>query len=161
MSPTNGQESAGELNSPGWKLINDRWRWWDGEQYTGEWDGSQVIGRYGQSASRSRKPRPRASLSVSIIMVGLVLAAGLVMWWGTTRTEERPCEASAFTYTTVGGLWLPWLVLVVLVAFGSAISQEAAPGVRWVKVLAILGIVTAVVTFPGVAFFMGAANCSL
>ena len=161
MPSTGREKSAQAANSPGWKLINSRWLWWDGERYTAEWDGGQVIGHYGHSASQSCEPRRRASLFVSITMVGLVLAGCLVLWWGPTRTEERPCELSEFTYTTVGGLWLPWLLLVVLVVFGWEVSQEGAPGVRWVKLLAILGIVVAVVTFPGLAFFMGVANCSM
>mgnify|MGYP001818434522 FL=1 len=43
MSSTDGQGSESEFNSPGWKLLDNRWLWFDGSQYTAEWDGSSVV----------------------------------------------------------------------------------------------------------------------
>jgi hypothetical protein len=159
MSPTNGEGSAGEVNSPGWKLLNSRWLWWDGEQYTLEWDGITYLPL--SSVRGPRGPRPSASMEARMAMIGIAVLECVVLWWGAGNAEERQCESSEFTYTDVGGLWLPWLVLLLLALLGLAVSRRAAPGVRWIKVLAVLGLVATGVTFPGLVAFVGAANCGL
>ena len=40
MSSTDRKKYAQTANSPGWKLVNNRWLWWDGNRYTAEWDGT-------------------------------------------------------------------------------------------------------------------------
>ena len=159
MPWTGWKRSGRDVNLPGWKRVDSRWLWWDGKQYTAEWDGTSYVPL--STAPGPRSPRPRASVAAGSTMIGVVVLGCLVLWWGSTRTEERQCEVSEFTYPDTSGLWLPWLVLLVLALLGMAVSNEAAPGVRWIKVLAIIGLVVSLVTFPGFVACAGLMNCAL
>ena len=164
MSSTGRNRSGQDPNSPGWKLVDSHWLWWDGKQYTTEWDGTSYVPLStapGPVGRGPRAPRPRASVAARSTMIGVVVLGCMVLWWGWTRTEERQCELSNFTYTETSGLWLPWLVLLVLASLGMVVSKRAAPGVRWIKELATIGLVASLVTFPGFVACAGAMNCAM
>lgn len=55
MSSTDRDKSAQTANSPGWKVVNSRWLWWDGERYSAEWDGTQTIA-IGEVEADSKPP---------------------------------------------------------------------------------------------------------
>jgi hypothetical protein len=140
-------------------------RFWDGEQYTAVWDGSSWIQLPGITPkfrrSRFWPDPPERSIwrFPRTTIMGLVMAGFAVLAWGASRMDEQPCEVGPHTYTDGSGLWLPWLILVVLAAVGYHVGREN--GTAWVRTMAVLGIVAAGVTFPVWAVVLSGMNCSL
>ena len=54
MSSADRKRVARSVNAPGWKLVDDRWLWWDGSRYTYESDGvrSVAVGEWAMDQAR-------------------------------------------------------------------------------------------------------------
>lgn len=157
------RESA---HAPGWNWITSQgvYLWWDGERYTSraEWDGTSWDIQALLGPPPVQVPRPQASHLAKIAMVGLITAGCVTLAVGATRVEERVCDYGGKTYTDASGAWLPWFVLAFLATLGVAVVwRRWAPGVRWIKAMAILGVVAAAVTCPVTHFFLAGAECGL
>lgn len=161
----NGVDPDHEANSPGWKLVDDRWLWWDGKRYTHEWDGT----RYSAFADES-SPDPTgpigATIAAKIVMPIVVLAGVVVVTWGSTREEYEPCEPDPGvrrqrSVLIADGLWLPWFILVGLAAIGFVIWRKNSPNSDWVAVSAVLCVAAAVLLFPIWGLAMTGTNCGL
>lgn len=79
MSSTDRKETAHEVNSPGWRPVEDHWLWWDGARYTAraEWDGAAWRT---EPVATVRSSRPRwwaAAIAGGIVVAVLAMAYGL------------------------------------------------------------------------------------
>jgi hypothetical protein len=164
MSSTNDQNSAQEANSPGWKLVKNRWLWSDGKRYTHEWDGTQYVA-LAEKWSDPAGPIG-ATITAKVVMPIVVLAGVVVIWWGSTREEYETCESDPGTrrqrtLLIADGLWLPWFILLGLAAIGFVMWRKNSPNSDWVKFSAILGVSAAVLLFPVWGVAITGANCGL
>jgi len=94
-------------------------------------------------------------------MLGLITAGCITLAAGVTRLEDKACDVGGKMYTDASGAWLPWFVLGLLALLGVAVSRRWAPGVRWIRTMAVLGVVAAVVTCPVTQLLLSGAECGL
>jgi hypothetical protein len=78
-----------------------------------------------------------------------------------TRLEDKACDVGGKTYTDASDAWLPWFVLGLLALFGVVVWRRWAPGVRWIRTMAVLGVGVAVVTCPVTQLVLSGAECGL
>jgi hypothetical protein len=113
MSSTGQRSSAREASSPDWKLVGGRWLWWDGKQYTTEWDGASYL----------PLRTPRAKNVNTNANIGMILfAVTAVLLW----------VLGAFTGP----------VIVALGAQARRRAQEAGESTTFATVVIVLGVIS-------------------
>lgn len=158
------EQSEPGPRAPGWEWEQNgrkaAYVWWDGQKFVVRaiWDGSSW--RYEPVGEPVPLAPPRARRMITLL---IVVGCATLVWggWALSRADERACPSSNFTYTDVSGLWLPWLVMLVLAGCGVWVRRRLAPDVPKIKRAARLGVIATVLTFPGWVAVMGAANCGM
>jgi hypothetical protein len=166
--------SVTESKGAGWKWIPQQgvYLWWDGERYTAQadWDGAQWEVGAVETITPTERVRP-ASFPARAMMSLLVVAGCAALFWGGYVYGQNPASSypvEMWEYYCADenidliaeGLWVPWLVLVVV---GGAIVvtwRRLGPNDRWLRIPAICALIALVVTCPIVALFVQSANCA-
>ncbi len=126
--------------------------------------GQGNLGRFFMALEPVDEPVPSVPPNARrLITILIAVGCATLIWggWALSRSEERECPSSNFTYTDVSGLWLPWLVMVVLASCGVWVRRRLAPHVPKIKRATRFGVVAAVLTFPGWVAVMGVMYCAL
>ena len=156
---TDRRRSAREADSPGWKLATGRWLWWDGRQYSAEWDGTQAI------PLAARVPVERATPRARLFAAATIVAGGAVLVWMALAAEQTECQVGTrrtSSYVEPGSVWLPWLAFAGVAGLLMAVRRSLARDVSWVRVWSWVAVIVAVVTFPvGPMFMVSVMNCGL
>ncbi len=156
-----GDKGRDELPPAGWyedpedSVVK---RYWDGERWT-------------QRTRRPATPKRRTVTKwcavgvLALLVVGGFLAVNSPAWTGRTASGELVCDlvqrGAEVDTGAPTGLWLVWLVMVVLVGRIVTYAWEDYWKDSLLRTAAVLGIIAAVFTFPGFLSMSFVASCGL
>jgi hypothetical protein len=176
-------EGSAPLAPPGWYEMPGRRGkrcYWDGSQWA-PWVGSPAwydvpgepgLRRYwdGQRWTDRYRRRERAATRWLLALIALAAAGIVTMFWGgrlAFREPELPMTsasapgcADAALADFIAPLWLPWLVLVALLAVGALVTIRHGRTDYRMYLLLGPGALAVALTFPVWVFILSGMGCA-
>lgn len=133
---------------------------WAREPATGQW---LVVDERGLAGLRDdQHRRRRASGPALLLMAAVALLGGAVLFLGLGDVFVPECSASDSEVTAyVTALWLPWVVICAAAIVAVVIWRRNAPRDALLAVPALLGVLSAIASFPPVQWIAWGFDCGL